>query len=560
MSVRRGQARLLGTILAPCRPGRQSHALARHLYSPSRPSTQAALVNDTSTSHTPSPLPFPSKERGNVVQELSHQQSGTTIKVYATSLSLQCPAHGLQEEFHFDHVWLRDICPEANSVEKDTRQKLFHTSDIFIPTSKDGLLHGSSPAKLIENSDSLPTLQLAYSPIHAVTNAFSAAFSSAPPPSTEPHTSNIPLSVLLEHALPGLYASSHGDIGGVAQPWQASDLTTFPESSKPPHSSEVTIGTAWDREQALARPSRVTWSALLGDGKSAKKANFALIDGLMRDGIAFVTELPTDKVGDSPDPSVPSSPSLARLAESLGEIRHTFYGSLWNVRSLGSQSKNIAYTNLDLGLHMDLCYFQNPPRFQFLHMLRNRVLGGESIFVDSFKVAEEMWANHRELWQALVDVPVGFHYQNDNRHYRYTHPTFELTSPTSGHAAAESQAGEMPRLTAVNYSPPFQSPLPLYPSMSAEKQSQFYRALQLFSQLTLQDRFRYERQLCEGECVIFDNRRVLHSRRGFEWSRREETGGQEVKRWLKGCYVDGDAVWSTYRTLLAEKKGGKLGL
>lgn len=192
---------------------------------------------------------------------------------------------------------------------------------------------------------------------------------------------------------------------------------------------------------------------------------------------------------------------------------------------------------------MDLCYFQNPPRFQFLHMLRNKVQGGDSIFVDSYRVAEEMWTNHRALWQALVDVPVGFHYQNDNHHYRYTHPTFELTSRTSGHAAAEeAHAGgqdgiKMPRLTAVNYSPPFQSPLPLHPAVSVEQRSRFYEALQLFSRLSLQDRFRYERTLVEGECVIFDNRRVLHSRRGFQWSTDEESSGEGVKRWLKGvCY------------------------
>lgn len=189
---------------------------------------------------------------------------------------------------------------------------------------------------------------------------------------------------------------------------------------------------------------------------------------------------------------------------------------------------------------MDLCYFQNPPRFQFLHMLQNKVKGGESIFVDSFKVAEEMWENHRPLWQVLTEVPVGFHYQNDGRHYRYTHPTFEMTSNTSGHADANVlsshyNSSKMPRLTAVNYSPPFQSPLPLYPAISTEKQSSFYEALQLFSNLTLQEKFRYERTLVEGEAVIFDNRRVLHSRRGFEWSKEEESR-EEVKRWLKGEY------------------------
>ena len=83
----------------------------------------------------------------------------------------------------------------------------------------------------------------------------------------------------------------------------------------------------------------------------------------------------------------PQSARLRELANIMGELRNTFYGLLWDVRSKAG-ARNIAYTNLDLGLHMDLLYFQNPPRFQFLHMLRNKVRGGASIFVDSFKVVE----------------------------------------------------------------------------------------------------------------------------------------------------------------------------
>lgn len=53
---------------------------------------------------------------------------------------------------------------------------------------------------------------------------------------------------------------------------------------------------------------------------------------------------------------------------------------------------------------MDLLYFQNPPRFQFLHMLRNEVRGGESIFVDSFAVAQRMWDEHRDQFWTLAKV------------------------------------------------------------------------------------------------------------------------------------------------------------
>lgn len=44
---------------------------------------------------------------------------------------------------------------------------------------------------------------------------------------------------------------------------------------------------------------------------------------------------------------------IATAAERIGHLRHTFYGRTWDVKSVPN-AKNIAYTNLNLGLHMDL--------------------------------------------------------------------------------------------------------------------------------------------------------------------------------------------------------------
>lgn len=110
---------------------------------------------------------------------------------------------------------------------------------------------------------------------------------------------------------------------------------------------------------------------------------------------------------------------------------------------------------------MDLLYFQSPPRFQFLHVLKSKVKGGESIFVDSFKIAEKMWKEERELWKVLTETKVGFHYDNDGKFYRFEHKTFEKSEEENLPEVGEVKGDRMPRLNAVNYSPPFQSPLPL---------------------------------------------------------------------------------------------------
>lgn len=58
-------------------------------------------------------------------------------------------------------------------------------------------------------------------------------------------------------------------------------------------------------------------------------------------GIAILKNVPKD------------NSSVERIASRFGPIQNTFYGSTWDVKSIPN-SKNIAYTSLPLGLHMDL--------------------------------------------------------------------------------------------------------------------------------------------------------------------------------------------------------------
>lgn len=72
----------------------------------------------------------------------------------------------------------------------------------------------------------------------------------------------------------------------------------------------------------------------------------AAITQLERDGLVFIQGVPNVETSNE-------TCELRRVAEALGEIRDTFYGPLWDVKNV-KNSHNIAYTNLELGLHMDL--------------------------------------------------------------------------------------------------------------------------------------------------------------------------------------------------------------
>jgi hypothetical protein len=63
-------------------------------------------------------------------------------------------------------------------------------------------------------------------------------------------------------------------------------------------------------------------------------------------GLVVVSGVPTERTSDK-------DCELRAFMEEIGEIRNTFYGQTWDVKSVVN-SKNVAYTSQDLGLHMDL--------------------------------------------------------------------------------------------------------------------------------------------------------------------------------------------------------------
>ncbi|EAT88354.2 hypothetical protein SNOG_04594 [Parastagonospora nodorum SN15] len=183
-----------------------------------------------------------------------------------------------------------------------------------------------------------------------------------------------------------------------------------------------------------------------------------------------------------------SETSVVDLASRIGTLKDTFYGRTWDVRSK-AKAENIAYTPQFLGLHMDLLYTSNPPHLQFLHSLRARCPGGESFFSDSF------------------------------------HAAHQLQRRSAFHFRTLSRIG----------------------SNNANSLRSFVAASHAYEKLISSEENLYEYRLNEGECVIFDNRRVLHARKAFDASKGE--------RWLKGAYVDDDVFFSKLRVLQERVEG-----
>ncbi|KAF7319647.1 Glycoside hydrolase family 5 protein [Mycena chlorophos] len=307
--------------------------------------------------------------------------------------------------------------------------------------------------------------------------------------------------------------------------WTDGHESVFPKSFLERHASREKLRAFHDdaREQPWTKNDIAGSSSLFVSYESlAEKSGLrTAIDQLTSRGLLFVTGVPNEETSDE-------KCELRTLAERFSYIRETFYGPVWDVVNL-RDSKNIAYTNLDLGLHMDLLYFKHPPKYQILHCLRNRVEGGSSIFVDAFHAAEQLRADAPEHFTALTNTLVPFHYINDGHHLHYEHPTIEISSTGA--------------IEQINYSPPFQAPL------FVDTPPIFYDALAAFAKLLGDESRTFVYTLKEGDAVVFDNRRVLHARTAFyEREGASEADGQP-NRWLKGCYFEADALLDRRRIL-----------
>lgn len=221
---------------------------------------------------------------------------------------------------------------------------------------------------------------------------------------------------------------------------------------------------------------------------------------VMRRGLALVAGVP------------PEEGEVLRFAETVGFVRETNYGRLFDVRAKPDAS-NLADTPLGLPLHTDNPYRSPVPTVQVLHCLRPAAAGGATILADGFAAAAALRRRDPDSFAVLASTPVRFRFASDD---------VELLAERT---IIELDADDEVVTVAVNNR-----------SLDTPIDSRFATALAAFRALLDSDAI--ELTLDAGQAIVFDNRRVLHARTGFD-----ATDG----RHLQGCYVDIDAVASAAR-------------
>ncbi len=222
---------------------------------------------------------------------------------------------------------------------------------------------------------------------------------------------------------------------------------------------------------------------------------------------------------------VPAEPGMVlEVAASFGFVRETNYGRLFDVR-VEPEPGNLAFTSRAILPHTDNPYRDPAPTVQLLHCLRAADDGGETGLVDGFAAAAALRAADAESFDTLARTPVPFGYIDKETELRASVPLIQL-SPRG-------------RVREVRFNNRSARPLRLpYAEVTA-----FYAAYRRWAELLARPERQLNLRLAPGDCLVFDNTRVLHARTAFGL-----TAGSPGRH-LQGCYADLDGLASTLAVL-----------
>jgi gamma-butyrobetaine dioxygenase len=230
--------------------------------------------------------------------------------------------------------------------------------------------------------------------------------------------------------------------------------------------------------------------------------------------------------------------AVADVAATFGYIRETNYGRLFDVR-VEAAPANLASTSLPVGPHTDNPYRDPVPTLEALHCLVSSADGDETGLLDGFRAAAQLRAEDPAAFDCLSRTLVTFGHADATAQLRAMRPMIGLT-----------EAGLIREIRYNSRSmEPMRPRFGALPDEAAEEMHEFYVAYRAFAAILLRPSGTLRFTLTPGDCVVFDNTRILHSRTGYSAAGR---------RHLQGCYADIDGVESTV-AVLARSCGRKAG-
>lgn len=234
------------------------------------------------------------------------------------------------------------------------------------------------------------------------------------------------------------------------------------------------------------------------------------VEALIVDGVAIVTDMPDSDEG------------LTETAHLLGQVRPTIFGVYFDVFTHINPT-NLAYTAGPLELHTDMPSEETAPGIQYLHCRANTVEGGRSLFADGVAVANDFRARHPEDFQLLAETRIPYYNEHDAHDMRTRQHVIELDD--SGAVSGVTISQHMADIF----------------DMPQREMDRYYPAFCRFGRMLQEEKYLMKFMLKGGECIVFDNHRIVHGREGYTAS--------SGSRYLRGCYTDREEMRSTYRAI-----------
>ncbi len=216
---------------------------------------------------------------------------------------------------------------------------------------------------------------------------------------------------------------------------------------------------------------------------------------------------------------------LEEIVTMIGPVRESNFGRHY-VLEIKDDPDSQAYTSGKLLQHTDLPTRETPHGLQFLYTRENTVRGGEGIYVDAYRVAEDLRAEEPEHFRSLTTDVWEYNNRARNSDYRGRGPVIETDDEG--------------RILGIRYNTflraPLKAPWPV--------QARAYRAYRAFCLRAQDPRYAMTIRYEPGDLLAFDNRRALHGRRGYD--------AKDGNRFIEGIYADRDDLYSRIRTLRRE--------
>jgi gamma-butyrobetaine dioxygenase len=277
----------------------------------------------------------------------------------------------------------------------------------------------------------------------------------------------------------------------------------------------------WVGADLAAGPPTIAWPDLDGAGDaSAQPRRLSALRDLTDLGLLLVREVPS------------VSGAVLDVARSIGFVRTTNYGDLFDVR-VEPQPINLAYTGRAIAPHTDNPYREPVPGVQLLHCLMSSATGGENVLLDGFSVAAILRREDPSAFATLTNTRLTFRYEDARTALRASGPAIELNPDGAVRGIRWNDRSIEP------------------PQVPVDAVHDVYRALRAFAAVLDRPELHVHLTLAPGDCIVFDNTRILHARTAFTHAPGDGGGA----RHLQGCYADLDGVASARAVL--ERAGAR---